>query len=99
MLKFSSIRIDGDTVHVTGPFNPDGASEVISLSFMLAQYPGTAQGQGRIQGSGWTGEAPAGNLHAGRATAVGVAVLVDPGDPPGMQTFTWCEVKDVDAPA
>jgi hypothetical protein len=95
MLKFSSIRIEGKKVVVTGPFRPDPPAEVVSLTFTLAQYPVMVTGQGRVQGTGWTGEAEVGSLQVGQAIAIGVAVLVD-AEAQGMQTFTWCERKDVD---
>ena len=99
MLKFSTIRLEGDNVVATGPCSPDGTAEIKRLNFMVSQYGVMIEGEGHAEGDHWRGEAPCGDLHEGLAYAVGVAVLVEPGYPPAVQTFTWCEQKDVERPA
>jgi hypothetical protein len=95
MMRFSSIRLEGDHVRVYGPVMGDLA-EVLHIHFALAQPGVMVEGVGEptADGEGWTGQADVGGLQAAPAVAFGAATI-RPGGWPAIQTLTWFENVDI----
>jgi len=86
---------DDGTVHVTGTVTVAEPAEAIEFRFMLVQNDVVVTGTGQAMGDGWMGTtAPGqGQLGAGPALAIGLAVLARtaPGGGLGYETFTWSD--------
>ena len=95
MMRFSSVRLVGDSVRVDGPVMSDGA-QVRHIHFALAQTGVMVEGAGESAAgtAGWTGQADMGGLQPGPAVAFGAATIRPPGWP-SIQTFTWFENVDI----
>ena len=95
MMKFSSVRLEGDHVRVYGPVMGDLA-EVRQIHFGLAQMGVLVEGVGEptADTEGWTGQADVGGLEAGPAVAFGAATI-RPAGWPSIQTLTWFENVDI----
>jgi hypothetical protein len=96
MMRFSTVRLEGDYVRVSGPVMMEFGTEMRHIHFALAQTGVMVEGEGQVAdgGEGWTGQADRGGLEAAPAVAFGAATLVT-GGWRSLQTFTWFERLDI----
>jgi hypothetical protein len=91
MVQFTTASISNGNLLVAGPAEPDPGLEVRHLRFVVAQGDAMVEHEAEVANGGWRGEVPAGDLQAGPAHGIGLAVMFKPGAPASYETRTWVE--------
>ncbi len=91
--NFTSARLDGDTVAVSGVSSPEPAGDIVDIRVILAQGERIERGRVEVVGSSWQAKVPAAGFVAGPATAFGVETRHE-----HFTTITWAEQVDIRAP-